>query len=78
MFRIALDNGHEAIGYASGKMRRYRIKMFPGDRVRIEISPYDLDQRTHRLSATSRSAAGRLPAAIRLSAMLRYRRRAHR
>ena len=42
MFRIALDNGHETIGYASGKMRRYRIRMFPGDRVRIELSPYDL------------------------------------
>jgi translation initiation factor IF-1 len=44
MFRVSLDNGHEALGYASGKMRRFRIKMFPGDRVRIEISPYDLDR----------------------------------
>jgi translation initiation factor IF-1 len=44
MFRIKLDNGHEALGYASGKMRRFRIKMFPGDRVRVEISPYDLDR----------------------------------
>ena len=44
MFRIALDNGHEALGYTSGRMRRYRIKIFPGDRVRVEISPYDLDR----------------------------------
>jgi translation initiation factor IF-1 len=44
MFRIALDNGHEALGYASGRMRRYRIKIFPGDRVKVEISPYDLDR----------------------------------
>jgi translation initiation factor IF-1 len=42
MFRIALDNGHETLGYTSGKMRRYRIRMAPGDRVKIELSPYDL------------------------------------
>ena len=37
-----IDNGHEALGYTSGKMRRYRIRMNPGDRVKIELSPYDL------------------------------------
>ena len=42
MFRIALDNGHETLGYTAGKMRRYRIKIFPGDRIKVEISPYDL------------------------------------
>jgi len=42
MFRIALDNGHETLGYTAGKMRRYRIRILPGDRVRIELSPYDL------------------------------------
>jgi translation initiation factor IF-1 len=42
MFRVALDNGHEALGYTSGRMKRYRIKIFPGDRVKIEVSPYDL------------------------------------
>ena len=41
-FRIALDNGHEALGYTSGKMRRYRIRIAPGDRVKVELSPYDL------------------------------------
>ena len=44
MFRIALDNGHETLGYTAGKMRRYRIKIFPGDRVKIELSPYDLNR----------------------------------
>ena len=44
MFKIVLDSGQEVLGYTAGKMRRYRIKMFPGDRVRIEISPYDLDR----------------------------------
>jgi translation initiation factor IF-1 len=42
MFRIMLDNGHETLGYTAGKMRRYRIRIFPGDRVKLELSPYDL------------------------------------
>ena len=40
--KVALDNGHEALGYTAGKMWRYRIKIFPGDRIKIEMSPYDL------------------------------------
>jgi translation initiation factor IF-1 len=42
MFRIRLDNGYETLGYTAGKMKRYRIRMLLGDRVRIELSPYDL------------------------------------
>jgi translation initiation factor IF-1 len=42
MYRIGLDNGHETLGYLAGKMRRYRIRVNPGDRVRLELSPYDL------------------------------------
>ena len=42
MYRIALDGGHETLGYTSGKMRRYRIKIVPGDRIKVELSPYDL------------------------------------
>ena len=49
MFRVRLDNGHETLGYTSGKMKRFRIRMLLGDRVRIELSPYDLDARPHRL-----------------------------
>jgi translation initiation factor IF-1 len=41
-YRVELENGHEAIGYTAGRLRRYRIRILPGDRVRIEISPYDL------------------------------------
>ena len=44
MFRIQLDNGHVTLGYAAGKMRRYRIKIFLGDRVKVELSPYDLNR----------------------------------
>ena len=42
MYRIQLDNGHQTLGYTAGKMRRYRIRIAPGDRIRIELSPYDL------------------------------------
>jgi translation initiation factor IF-1 len=44
MFKVRLDNGHEMIGYTAGKMKRYRIRMLLGDRVRIELSAYDLDR----------------------------------
>jgi translation initiation factor IF-1 len=42
MFRVELDNGHETLGYLAGKMKRYRIRVSLGDRVRVEMSPYDL------------------------------------
>jgi translation initiation factor IF-1 len=44
MFRVRLDNGHVSLAYTSGRMKRHRIKMLLGDRVRIELSPYDLDR----------------------------------
>ena len=43
-FRVRLDNGHEALGYMGGRMKRYRIRVFPGDRVRVELSTYDLSR----------------------------------
>jgi len=44
MYKILLDNGHETLGYTGGKMRRYRIRILPGDRVTIELSAYDLNR----------------------------------
>jgi len=44
MFKIQLDNGHETLGYTAGKMRRFRIKILPGDRIKLELSPYDLNR----------------------------------
>lgn len=41
-FRVELDNGHEVLAYISGRMRRYYIRILLGDRVRVELSPYDL------------------------------------
>ncbi len=43
-FKVALDNGHEILAHLSGKMRMYRIRLLPGDRVRVQISPYDLNK----------------------------------
>ncbi|HZR93857.1 MAG TPA: translation initiation factor IF-1 [Gaiellaceae bacterium] len=42
MYRVLLDNGHETLAYMAGKMRRFRIRIAPGDRVRVELSAYDL------------------------------------
>ena len=44
MFRVTLDNGHELIAYTAGKMRRYRIRMAPGDRISVQLSAYDLSR----------------------------------
>ncbi len=43
-FRVKLDNGHELLAHVSGKMRMYYIKILPGDRVAVEMSPYDLSK----------------------------------
>ena len=44
MFRIQLDNGPIILGHISGKMRKHYIRLVPGDRVKIELSPYDLER----------------------------------
>ena len=43
-FRVKLDMGHEVLAHLAGKMRRFRIRILPGDRVRVEVSPYDLNR----------------------------------
>jgi translation initiation factor IF-1 len=42
MFRVRLDNDHEVLAHISGKMRMHYIRILPGDRVKVELSPYDL------------------------------------
>ncbi len=42
MFIVKLDNGHDILGHISGKMRKHYIRISPGDRVNVELSPYDL------------------------------------
>lgn len=43
-FRVELENGHEIIAHISGKMRMHYIKILPGDKVKLEMSPYDLSK----------------------------------
>ena len=43
-FRVVLDSGHSVMATLCGKMRRFRIRVLPGDRVRVELSPYDLER----------------------------------
>jgi translation initiation factor IF-1 len=43
-YRVELDNGHQLVAYTAGKMKKFRIKTLAGDRVTVEVSPYDLDK----------------------------------
>nr|YP_010931987.1 translation initiation factor 1 [Pleurozia acinosa]WKR35009.1 translation initiation factor 1 [Pleurozia acinosa]WKR35181.1 translation initiation factor 1 [Pleurozia subinflata] len=55
MFRVCLDNGCQVLTHISGRIRRNYIRILPGDRVRVELSPYDLSKGriTYRLRAKS-------------------------
>jgi translation initiation factor IF-1 len=44
VFRVALENGHQVIAHVSGKMRMHFIRILPGDKVTVELSPYDLSK----------------------------------
>jgi translation initiation factor IF-1 len=44
MFRVELENGHVVLAYVSGKMRMHFIRILPGDKVKIQLSPYDLNR----------------------------------
>lgn len=44
MFRVQLDNGHTVLAHVSGKMRKYYIRILRGDKVKLEMSPYDLSK----------------------------------
>ena len=57
MFRVELDNGHSVLAYLAGRMKKYYIKVLLGDRVRVEMTPYDLT----RGRITYRYKAARVP-----------------
>ena len=44
MFRVVLDNGHKVLAHISGKMRMHFIRILPGDKVKVELTPYDLSR----------------------------------
>ena len=58
-FRVELENGHKVLAYLSGKMRKYYIRILLGDRVRVELSPYDLTRGriTYRFKKGSRQVS---------------------
>ena len=68
-YRVTLENGHQLIAYVGGKMRKHRIRILAGDRVSLELSPYDLNKGR----ITFRHLEQRNP--IRQSAQRRWRRR---
>ncbi|MBN2388370.1 MAG: translation initiation factor IF-1 [Anaerolineales bacterium] len=57
-FRVRIDNGHEVLAYLSGKMRKYYIRILLGDRVKVDMSPYDLSRGriTYRYRRTNADA----------------------
>ena len=59
MFRVKLDNGHEVLAHISGKMRKNYVRLTVGDRVKLEMSPYDLTKAriTYRLNTSPPPAA---------------------
>ena len=56
MFRVALDNGHVLTAHISGKMRMHYIKILPGDKVKVEMTPYDLTKGLRSASLFALSA----------------------
>lgn len=58
-YRVTLENGHDLVAYSAGKMRKHHIKIIAGDRVSLEVSPYDLSKGR----ITFRHIEGRAPAA---------------
>ena len=59
-FMVELENGHKVLAYLSGKMRKYYIRILLGDRVRVELTPYDLNRGriTYRYKKRSGSGPG--------------------
>jgi translation initiation factor IF-1 len=62
-YRVTLENGHSLVAYTAGKMRKHRIRILAGDRVSLELSPYDLSKGriTFRHLETRSSGAPRPP-----------------
>ena len=57
-FRVTLDNGHQLIAYSGGKMRKHRIRVLAGDKVTLEMSPYDLNKGRLTFRHIERSGSG--------------------
>jgi translation initiation factor IF-1 len=62
-FRVKLENDHEVLAYTAGKMKKHRIRSLVGDRVTVEMTPYDLDRA--RITFRHREGAPRAPGGAR-------------
>ena len=61
-FRVTLDNGHQLIAYTGGKMRKHHIRILAGDKVSLEMSPYDLTK--GRITSATWQAVDQAPQAV--------------
>jgi translation initiation factor IF-1 len=69
-FRVELENGHEIIAHTAGKMRKNRIRVLAGDKVQVEMTPYDLSKGRINYSAGERGAKGAAHPGTRLDRAL--------
>ena len=72
-FRVTLDNGHQLVAYTAGRMKKNRIKTLAGDRVIVEVSPYDLEK--GRLIYRHKDAGGSAPRPAQQRGNQQFRRR---
>ena len=71
-YRVQLENGHVIVAYTAGKMKKHRIKTLTGDRVTVEMSPYDLDKGRLMFRHKDSGAGGARPGARRRPFRRRY------
>ena len=64
-YRVTLENGHELVAYTAGKMRKHNIRILAGDRVSLELSPYDLSKGRIKFRHLDNRGPGPAPAARR-------------
>ncbi|MEJ5999227.1 translation initiation factor IF-1 [Paucibacter sediminis] len=60
-FRVTLDNGHQLVAYTAGKMKKHHIRILAGDKVSLELSPYDLSKGRITFRHIERSGGGGAP-----------------
>jgi len=60
-FRVTLDNGHQLVAYTAGKMKKHHIRILAGDKVSLELSPYDLSKGRITFRHIERSGGGGVP-----------------
>ena len=73
-YRVTLQNGHEVVAYVSGKMKIHRVRILPGDKVRLEMTPYDLTKARINFRYRDENPVARVASLLRLHRFLDRRR----